>query len=86
MREFIYKTFIVIVGVFFLYQFTIGYTISKLEQKIYSIDVKEYSTFLKNKIRDELKNGLKKDFILNKEDAIILKNFLDKINKELKNQ
>ena len=71
---------------FFLYQFTIGYTISKLEQKIYSIDVKEYSTFLKNKIRDELKNGLKKDFILNKEDAIILKNFLDKINKELKNQ
>lgn len=86
MREFIYKTFIVIVGVFFLYQFTIGYTISKLEQKIYSIDVKEYSTFLKNKIRDELKNGLKKDFILNKEDAIILKNFLDKINNELKNQ
>lgn len=86
MREFIYKTFIVIVGVFFLYQFTIGYTISKLEQKIYSIDVKEYSTFLKNKIRDELKSGLKKDFILNKEDAIILKNFLDKINKELKNQ
>lgn len=75
-----------IVGVFFLYQFTIGYTISKLEQKIYSIDVKEYSTFLKNKIRDELKNGLKKDFILNKEDAIILKNFLDKINNELKNQ
>lgn len=86
MREFIYKTFIVIVGVFFLYQFTIGYTISKLEQKIYSIDVKEYSTFLKNKIRDELKSGLKKDFILNKEDAIILKKFLDKINKELKNQ
>lgn len=85
MREFVYKFLIVIVGMFFLYQFTIGYTINKFEKKLYSINVKEYSNFLKEKVRDELKKALKKDIILNKEDAVIIKSFIDKINKELIN-
>jgi hypothetical protein len=84
MRIFIYKFLIIIVGVFFLYQLTIGLTLSKLQQKIYSINIKESSQSLKNKLRKEIKNSLKKDEILNKEDKILLKNFYNKISSEIK--
>ena len=85
MREFVYKFLVIIVGIFFLYQFTIGYTINKFEQKFYSINVKEYSNFFKEKVRKEINNALKKDRIFSKDDATIIKNFIDKINKELNN-
>lgn len=85
MREFFYKFIIIIVGLFFLYQFTIGYTVSKFQQKLYSLDFKDLSTNLKDKIREEIKKSLNKERVINKDDAIIIKNFIDKINKELKN-
>ena len=40
---------------------------------------------IKEKIREEIKNSLKKDNILNEEDATLIKNFLNKINNELSN-
>jgi cell division protein FtsL len=75
MRIFFYKFIIILVGLFILYQLTIGYTIKKFEQKFYSINIKEQSEFIKNKLREEIKDTLKKDRILEKEDAILLKKF-----------
>ena len=66
MRIFIYKFMIIVVGVFILYQLTIGYTLSKFQQKFYSINIKEESKFIKDKLREEIKNSLKKEKILNK--------------------
>jgi hypothetical protein len=83
MRIFFYKFIIIIVGLFILYQLTIGYTIKKFEQKFYSINIKEQSEFLKNKLREEIKDTLKKDRILEKEDAILLKKFYLKILSEI---
>jgi hypothetical protein len=83
MRIFFYKFIIVIVGLFILYQLTIGYTIKKIQQKFYSINVKEKSEFLKDKLREEIKNTLKKDEILTKEDAILIKKFYLKILSEI---
>ena len=60
MRIFFYKFIIIIVGLFILYQLTIGFTIKKIQQKFYSINVKERSEFLKDKLREEIKNTLKK--------------------------
>jgi hypothetical protein len=71
------------VGLFILYQLTIGYTIKKFEQKFYSINIKEQSEFIKNKLREEIKDTLKKDKILEKEDAILLKKFYLKILSEI---
>ena len=85
MRIFIYKFLVIIVGVFFLYQLTIVLTLSRLQQKFYSINIKESSQFLKDKLRKEITNSLKKDEILNKEDKILLKNFYNKISSEVKN-
>ena len=83
MRIFFYKFIIIFVGLFILYQLTIGYTIKKFEQKFYSINIKEQSEFLKNKLREEIKDTLKKDRILEKEDAILLKKFYLKILSEI---
>jgi cell division protein FtsL len=79
MRIFFYKFIIILVGLFILYQLTIGYTIKKFEQKFYSINIKEQSEFIKNKLREEIKDTLKKDRILEKEDAILLKKFYLKV-------
>ena len=83
MRIFFYKFIIIIVGIFILYQLTIGYTIKKMQQKFYSINVKEQSEFIKDKIREEIKNTIKKDEILTKEDAILIKKFYLKILNEI---
>jgi hypothetical protein len=83
MRIFFYKFIIIIVGLFIFYQLTIGYTIKKIQQKFYSINVKEQSEFIKDKLREEIKNTLKKDEILTKEDAILIKKFYLKILSEI---
>ena len=83
MRIFFYKFIIIIVGLFILYQLTIGYTIKKIQQKFYSINVKEQSEFIKDKLREEIKNTLKKDEILTKEDAILINKFYLKILSEI---
>ena len=44
----------------------------------------EIISFLKDKVRNEIKKNLEKDQILNNEDAKLLKQLLEKINKELK--
>ena len=83
MRIFFYKFIIIIVGLFILYQLTIGYTIKKIQQKFYSINVKEQSEFIKDKLREEIKSTLKKEEILTKEDAILIKKFYFKILSEI---
>ena len=84
MRIYIYKVIIFVVAIFFLYQLTIGYTIHNFQKKIFSSLDRETSVKIKDKIRHELESSLKKDNILKKEDAILLKSFLDKISSELK--
>ena len=85
MRIFVYKFLIIAVGFFLLYQFTIGYTLSKFQQSFYSINIKEKSNFIKDKLRNEIKSSLKKEKILNKDDATLIKTFLNKIVSEINN-
>ena len=85
MRLFIYKVLVLVISLFFLYQFTIGYSVYKFQQKIYSNLNKETSEKIKSKIRDELKSGLKKDKILNEVDSVLLRDFFNKIKLEINN-
>jgi hypothetical protein len=84
MRIFFYKFLIVIVGLFILYQSTVGYTISKFQQQFYSFNIQEKSNFFKEKIRVEIENSLKKDKVLNKKDAILIKKFFNLVSSEIK--
>ena len=85
MRIFVYKFLIIIVGIFIVFQLTIGLLIKEMKSTFIEYTSGDNILFLKDKLRNEIKENLKKDQILNNEDAKLLKQLLEKINKELKN-
>tara|TARA_B100000767_G_C19425450_1_gene393719 strand:- start:337 stop:600 length:264 start_codon:yes stop_codon:yes gene_type:complete len=85
MRIFIYKIIITVVSLFLLYQLTVGYSIYKFQQKIYTNFSKVNSEKIKLKFRKELKASLKKERILNKEDSLLIRDFFNKIISEVNN-
>ena len=60
MRLFIYKTLIVVLSLFFLYQFTIGYSIHKIQNKFYSIYDEDTAKKLNQNCERKLKKELRK--------------------------
>lgn len=85
MRIFVYKFLIILVGIFIVFQLTIGLLIKDMKSTFVEYTSGDNILFLKDKLRNEIKENLKKDQILNNEDAKLLKQLLEKINKELKN-
>ncbi len=75
-----YITFIVI---FILFQLTVGLFIKETKKTVKELSSKESVMLIKEKIRNEIKSGLLKENILNKEDALLLKQFYEKIKKEI---
>ena len=83
MRIFVYKILFVILCFYLLFEFTVKLQINKFKNQVESIKSKENLNIIETKIRKEIESGLKKDRILSKEDAKIIKKFIIKINKEL---
>ena len=83
MKIFIYKTIFVLIGVYILYQFTIGIKISTYERNLKNLTNDQGREQIRNKIRNELKKATEKDQILKTEDREILKKFITKIQNEL---
>ena len=84
MKQFIYKTIIIIIAIIVLFEFTIGNKISQVYEKIDVISTKEGRKESVNKLREEMKRAIKKDRYLSKEDAKLINDFLNKIQSELK--
>ena len=83
MKKFLIRTVIVIVAVFFLYQFTIGSEISNLKSTLASFSDKGKREMFKEKVKDEMRKGIKKEKYFDEEDRILISQFLKKILKEL---
>jgi hypothetical protein len=83
MKIFIYKTIFILISIYVLFEFTIGHQIRKFENKINLITSKENIYKVKEKVKKEMKDSLNKDRILDKEEAEIIKKFLEKIKKEI---
>ena len=83
MKIFIYKILITFIAIFILFQLTVGLLIKETKKTVKELSSKESAILIKEKIRNEIKSGLLKENILNKEDAILLKQFYKKIKKEL---
>ena len=83
MKIFIYKTIFVLVGVYVLYQFTIGKKIDYYEYKFKHLTNDQGRELIRNKIREELIKATEKDQILDIKDREILKKFIIKIQSEL---
>ena len=84
MKIFVYKLLITCLTIFILFHITFGYLLRSYENKIMNYFSKDKIHFLKDKIRKEIKDSLNKDKILSDEDAIILRDFLNKIQNELR--
>mgnify|MGYP001251688844 CR=1 FL=1 len=85
MKTFFYKTLIIFVLVFVLFQITIGAQIRQIRAQVENIKSKENIEIIKNKLRDELKTAVNKENYLTQEDAKLINDFLNKIKKELNN-
>ena len=85
MRLFVYKSLFIFLLFMVFYKITIGSLIKELDYKINNFISKEKIEKSKSKIRDEINTAVKKDRILSKEDAKLLKLFIEKVKMELKN-
>ena len=85
MKIFLYKCLFVFFLTLILFKLTIGELITNYEKKFDLLLSKEFLTETKTKIREEMKTGIKKERILNKDDALLINKFLNKINKEISN-
>jgi len=83
MRQFIYRTVIVVIAVVLIFEFTIGNKISQMYEIIDVIATKEGRKESVNKLREEIKKGVKKKRYLSKEDAKLINKFIKKIKIEL---
>jgi hypothetical protein len=85
MKNFIYKFAIIIIGLFFLFEITIGKEIKDFQRELKNLTNNQNINNIKEKIKDELKSANEKDKVLSNEDALILKKFFIKISSEIKN-
>ena len=84
MKLFIYKTILISIFIIITYHITLGYTVRNLKIDVINYFDKTKISFLKDKLRKEIKKSLSKDNILNPEDAELLSDFIFKINNEMK--
>ena len=83
MKIFIYKTIFVLIGIYILYQFTIGKEINYYENSLKNLTNDQGREMLRNKLRGELRKANEKEYILDPVDRKILKQFITKIQNEL---
>tara|TARA_B100000029_G_C17212814_1_gene828733 strand:- start:422 stop:694 length:273 start_codon:yes stop_codon:yes gene_type:complete len=85
MKIFIYKTIIVVISAYLLFQFTIGIVLKNYENKVNNlVNSKQNREEILNKIKSEIKTANKKDNLFTEEERELLSNFINKIRKELK--
>ena len=83
MKIFFYKTAIIFFLILVTFQLTIGSQLRNFERKIENLKSEENIEIIKNKLREELRNALSKERYLSKEDAELIKNFINKLNTEI---
>ena len=83
MKIFLYKSLFIFFLILILFKFTIGKIVSNYEEKFDHFFSKEYVNEIKTKIRTEVRTGIEKERILDPEDALLIKKFLNKLQKEI---
>jgi hypothetical protein len=83
MRIFFYKTLFIFLCLLIFYKITIGSLVKDFENKLDEATSKETIALIKEKARDEMRGAIKKDKIFEEKDAILIKEFINKIKKEI---
>ena len=83
MRQFIYKIVVIALATILVFELTVGKKISQFAGKVDAISSKEGRKETVNKLRKEIQKAVKKDRYLSREDAKLISEFIQKIQKEL---
>jgi len=83
MRQFIYKTIIIIFIFIVGFEFTIGKRIDPMVQTLNKFNDESGRKELINKLRKEMRKGINKEYILKEEDRILINQFIKKLSSEL---
>lgn len=83
MKLFIYKSLFAAFVFFILFQITIGATIKEIKKQLSYYGSESNIVLVKEKLRDEIRSAIKKDTYINKKDADLIKEFINKIKSDL---
>ena len=83
MRGFIYKSIIISLIFIIVFEFTIGKRIDPIVENIDKFTNEQGRKELVNKLRKEMKKGLEKEYMLKKEDRVLIYNFFNKLMTEI---
>jgi hypothetical protein len=83
MKIFFYKSILVFVLFILAIHFSYGVITKQIKREYTNLISKEKVEHIKNKIREELKNGAEKKSLISSDDAKLLNNFILKIKSEL---
>ena len=84
MRQYIYKTIIAAVALIIVFEFTIGKTINKFNQKAEIIFTKEGRKGMVTSVKNEMQKAIDKENYLAEDERILINKFILKIKNELK--
>ena len=82
MKTFLYKFTIVLIGLFLLFELTIGTKLKSYERSLRNIVSKQFVEEMKIKAREEMEIAVNKDIYLDPKDAELISKFLKKVQKE----
>lgn len=83
MRNYIYKVIIFTIAIILVFEFTLGKHIDKLDQQLSFFTSKEGRKEMVTSIKKEIKKANEKENYLNEEERVLIRDFLQKIRKEL---
>ncbi len=83
MRNYIYKTLIAVVALIIVFEFTIGKTINKINQKTEILFTKEGRKDMINSIKIEMEKAIKQENYLDEDERRLINQFILKIKSEL---
>ena len=83
MRNYIYKTLIAVVALIVVFEFTIGKTINKINQKTEILFTKEGRKDMVNSIKIEMEKAIKQENYIDEEERRLINQFISKIKSEL---
>ena len=85
MKIFFYKALLVLIFFIVGIHFSFGLIKKQINNEILHFYSKDNVEKTKNKIREEIRNSLNKEVLINSDDAKLLKLFYDKVKKDLEN-
>ena len=84
MRQYIYKIIIAVIALIVVFEFTIGTSINKINEKTEILFTQEGRKEMVKSIKNEMEKALRKENYLTEDERLLINKFILKIKNELK--